>query len=101
MIYLFFYVTSFFLFCSGTIADNIAYGKFGSASMEEIQAAAEAANAHEFVSVLPGGYQTVVGERGVLLSGEQMKATACKTPLSASRYLQAERPCLQDACPGL
>lgn len=37
--------------------------------MQEIQAAAEAANAHEFICQLPEGYNTVVGERGTLLSG--------------------------------
>ncbi len=54
---------------SGTIADNIAYGKFGKCGQAEIQAAAEAANAHEFIMGLPEGYKTVVGERGTLLSG--------------------------------
>lgn len=54
---------------SGTISDNIAYGRFGKCSMEDIQAAAEAANAHEFIMRLPDGYDTVVGERGTLLSG--------------------------------
>jgi ABC-type multidrug transport system fused ATPase/permease subunit len=54
---------------SGSIADNIAYGKFGRCSMEEIQAAAEAANAHEFITELPEGYNTLVGDRGTLLSG--------------------------------
>jgi ATP-binding cassette subfamily B (MDR/TAP) protein 8 len=54
---------------SGSIADNIAYGKFGRCSMEEITAAAEAANAHEFITELPEGYNTLVGDRGTLLSG--------------------------------
>ena len=54
---------------SGTIADNIAYGRFGKCGAEEIRAAAEAANAHEFITRLPDGYKTVVGERGTLLSG--------------------------------
>ncbi|GFR53209.1 hypothetical protein Agub_g15916 [Astrephomene gubernaculifera] len=61
---------------SGTIADNIAYGKFGTASLAEIQAAAVAANAHDFISKLPDGYRTVVGERGVLLSGGQRQRIA-------------------------
>lgn len=55
---------------SGSIADNIAYGKFGRCSQAEIQAAAEAANAHEFIMELPDGYNTLVGDRGTLLSGE-------------------------------
>ncbi|KXZ54890.1 hypothetical protein GPECTOR_4g962 [Gonium pectorale] len=61
---------------SGTIADNIAYGKFGMASMDEIVTAAQAANAHEFITRLPDGYRTVVGERGVLLSGGQRQRIA-------------------------
>jgi len=61
---------------AGTIADNIAYGKYGLATREEIEAAAVAANAHEFVSKLPNGYQTMVGERGVLLSGGQRQRIA-------------------------
>jgi ABC-type multidrug transport system fused ATPase/permease subunit len=55
---------------SGSIADNIAYGKFGRCTPQEIQAAAEAANAHEFIMELPEGYNTLVGDRGALLSGE-------------------------------
>jgi len=55
---------------SGTIAENIAYGKV-SASKEEIEEAAKAAGAHEFISQLPDGYDTYVGERGVKLSGGQ------------------------------
>ena len=43
-----------------TIAENIAYGK-PNASMEEIQQAAELANAHEFIKDLPDGYETLVG----------------------------------------
>jgi ATP-binding cassette subfamily B (MDR/TAP) protein 10 len=61
---------------SGTIADNIAYGRFGKCGAAEIQAAAEAANAHEFIKQLPDGYQTVVGERGTLLSGGQRQRIA-------------------------
>ncbi|KAG2451200.1 hypothetical protein HYH02_003807 [Chlamydomonas schloesseri] len=61
---------------SGTIADNIAYGKFGMASPEEITAAAQAANAHDFIMKLPDGYRTVVGERGTLLSGGQRQRIA-------------------------
>lgn len=54
----------------GTIRENIAYGKLD-ASEEEIIAAAKAANAHGFITASPGGYDTVVGERGVKLSGGQ------------------------------
>ncbi len=55
---------------SGTLRDNIAYGDL-SASDEEIEQAAQAANAHQFIREFPDGYQTVVGERGVGLSGGQ------------------------------
>jgi len=58
-----------FLF-SGTIRDNLVYGK-PDASDAEMIAAAQAANAHEFISVLPDGYNTHLGERGVNLSGGQ------------------------------
>ncbi|KAJ9505384.1 hypothetical protein QJQ45_024133 [Haematococcus lacustris] len=61
---------------TGTIAENIAYGKYGKATQEEVQAAAEAANAHEFIQQLPDGYATVVGERGALLSGGQRQRIA-------------------------
>jgi len=55
---------------SGTIAENIAYGRPG-ADMSEIIEAAKAANAHEFISQCPNGYETVLGEGGVGLSGGQ------------------------------
>jgi len=58
-----------FLF-SGTIRENIAFGK-PDASMDEIAQAAKAARIHDFIESLPGGYDTPVGERGVTLSGGQ------------------------------
>ncbi|GKZ13619.1 ABC transporter ATP-binding protein [Haladaptatus sp. T7] len=58
-----------FLF-DGTVRENIAYGAFD-ATDDEIEAAAKAAEAHEFVTNLPDGYDTRVGERGVKLSGGQ------------------------------
>jgi len=58
-----------------SIANNISYGKEG-ASRDEIEAAARAANVHEFVSALPEGYETLVGERGVRLSGGQKQRVA-------------------------
>jgi subfamily B ATP-binding cassette protein MsbA len=60
---------------SGTLEDNIKYGRV-EATPAEIQAAAAAANAHEFISELPDGYATVVGERGVKLSGGQRQRIA-------------------------
>ncbi len=55
---------------SGTIAENIAYGKPG-ADKAEIEEVAKAANAHEFISQMPNGYDTQLGEGGVGLSGGQ------------------------------
>jgi len=54
----------------GSVRENIAYAE-PSASMEEVQQAAIAAEAHSFVEALPQGYDTRVGERGVKLSGGQ------------------------------
>jgi subfamily B ATP-binding cassette protein MsbA len=53
-----------------TIAENIAAGRNG-ATRSEIEAAGRAANAHEFIMQLPQGYDTVIGERGMTLSGGQ------------------------------
>lgn len=55
---------------SGTVYDNIAYGKPG-ATRQEVEAAARQAGAHDFIAQLPDGYETFVGERGVKLSGGQ------------------------------
>lgn len=60
---------------SGSVRDNIRYGKLD-ASDAEIEAAARAANAHDFVATLPQGYDTLVGERGVKLSGGQRQRIA-------------------------
>jgi ATP-binding cassette subfamily B protein len=58
-----------FLF-DGTVRENIAYGSFD-ATDAEVEAAARAAEAHEFITDLPEGYDTRIGERGVKLSGGQ------------------------------
>ena len=60
---------------SVSIAENIAYAAPG-ARLEQIVAAAQAANAHEFIEQLPQGYETEVGERGVKLSGGQRQRIA-------------------------
>jgi ABC-type multidrug transport system fused ATPase/permease subunit len=75
-----------FLF-NGTIRENILYGKLG-ASEEEMIAAAEAANCHEFVQRLPKGYDSRVGERGVKLSGGE------KQRVSIARALLKNAPIL-------
>jgi ABC-type multidrug transport system fused ATPase/permease subunit len=63
------------LLFSTSIAENIAYGR-PDASQEQIEAAAKAAQADEFIRSLPDGYNTVVGERGVTLSGGQRQRVA-------------------------
>jgi len=63
------------LLFSGTIRENIAYGR-PEATLEEVKAAAEAAQAASFIAELPQGYDTVVGERGVGLSGGQRQRLA-------------------------
>lgn len=60
---------------AGTIRENIAFGR-PEATQEEIEAAARAAEAHEFIMSFPNGYETVVGERGVTLSGGQKQRIA-------------------------
>ncbi len=75
-----------FLF-QGSIRDNIAYGSL-QASDDEVEVAARAAEAHEFIAVLPDGYQTQVGERGQKLSGGQRQR------LSIARALLKKAPIL-------
>ncbi|RMD82425.1 MAG: lipid A export permease/ATP-binding protein MsbA [Candidatus Dadabacteria bacterium] len=68
-------VTQFTFLFNDTVRANIAYGSLDR-SQEEIEAAARAANAHEFILQLPNGYDTVVGELGVQLSGGQRQRIA-------------------------
>jgi len=63
------------LLFSGPVRDNIAYGR-PDASREEVEAAARAAQADEFIRALPDGYDTVIGERGIGLSGGQRQRIA-------------------------
>jgi ATP-binding cassette subfamily B protein/subfamily B ATP-binding cassette protein MsbA len=70
-----------------SIADNIAYGRPG-ASRKDIEDAARAANAHEFIVALPNGYDTVLGERGSTLSGGQRQR------ISIARALLKDAPIL-------
>lgn len=77
---------------SGTIADNIRYGRLD-ATMPEIMAAAESANAHEFITALPQKYETTLGERGVLLSqGERQRIAVARAFLKDSPILILDEP---------
>ena len=55
---------------NGSVYDNILYGRLD-ATKEEVEAAAKAANAHNFIMELPNGYQTMLGDRGMNISGGQ------------------------------
>ncbi|HEY7779445.1 MAG TPA: ABC transporter ATP-binding protein [Ktedonobacterales bacterium] len=74
------------LLFSGTVRDNIAYGR-PDAPLAEVEAAARAAQADEFIRALPDGYDTVIGERGVGLSGGQRQRLAIARALLVDRCL--------------
>lgn len=75
-----------FLF-SGTVKENIRYGKLDATDVE-IESAAKAANAHEFITRLPHGYNTEVGERGGMLSqGQRQLLTIARAILADPRIL--------------
>ena len=75
-----------FLF-NGTVAENIAYGK-PDASLDEIVAAAKAANAHNFILGFPEGYDTIAGERGARVSGgERQRISIARAILRDPRIL--------------
>jgi ATP-binding cassette, subfamily B, bacterial len=77
---------------STSIAENIAYAK-PDATSEEIMAAARAANAHEFISHLPEGYDTQVGERGMRLSGgERQRISLARAFLKDAPILILDEP---------
>ena len=71
----------------GTVAENLRFGG-PSASQEQLEAAAQAANAHDFIRHLPQGYDTIVGERAVRLSGGQ------KQRIAIARALLKDAPIL-------
>ena len=68
-------VTQETILFNDTVRNNIAYGMQGIA-LEQVIEAAEAANAHDFISALPEGYDTVIGDRGVRLSGGERQRIA-------------------------
>lgn len=75
------------LLLNGSIAENIAYGRF-EASKEDIERAAKASGAHEFIVEMPDGYDTTIGDQGIRLSGGQRQR------LSLARTLLTDPPIL-------
>ena len=80
---------------SCSVAENIAYGAAdpGLVTMQDVQRAAQMANAYNFVQDFPRGFHTLVGEKGILLSGE---AAASSAPHSGRCETRPERvlPCV-------
>jgi subfamily B ATP-binding cassette protein MsbA len=86
------YVTQDTILFRGTVLDNIAFGRPG-ATREEIVTAAKLANADEFISRMPLGYDTMVGERGTTLSGGQRQRIGiARVMVRDSRILLLDEP---------
>jgi ATP-binding cassette subfamily B protein len=75
------------LLLNGTIAENIAYGRYD-ASKQDIERAAHASRAHQFIMEMPDGYDTTIGDQGIRLSGGQRQR------LSLARTLLKDPPIL-------
>jgi ATP-binding cassette subfamily B protein len=75
-----------------SVRDNIAFGAPGAAA-EEVEQAARLANAHEFITALPQGYETVVGERGVTLShGQRQRIAIARAAIRRAPILILDEP---------
>src|SRR5690606_18379009 len=86
------YVPQETLLFSGTIRENIAYAR-PAASREQIEEAARAAEAHDFIAALPDGYDTPVGERGVRLSvGQRQRIALARAFLKNAPIVLLDEP---------
>jgi ABC-type multidrug transport system fused ATPase/permease subunit len=80
------------LLFTGSIAENIAYGRPG-APREEVEESARAANAHDFITRLPKGYDTLLGERGAKISGgERQRISVARAFLRDAPILVLDEP---------
>jgi ATP-binding cassette subfamily B protein len=77
---------------AAAVCDNIAYGCPG-VTLQEVESAARLANAHEFISALPNGYETVLGEKGVTLShGQRQRIAIARAAIRQAPILILDEP---------